>query len=128
MSYNFSHRISLFEGSSTDNKVVKAISSLIKPTDKVMVLLDSNHTHEHVLNELTTWSSFVTPGNYLVVSDTIVEEIPTQTHRVRPWGPGNNPLTALEKFLEKDTNFTRENLYNFKAINSFTRNGYLKRS
>lgn len=126
--YNFSERIHLYEGSSTDPAIIDKIASHIKPTDKVMVLLDSNHTHEHVYNELKVWSSFVTPGNYLIVSDTIVEELPKQTHRPRPWGIGNNPMTALNKFLEGNPEeFTRENLYNKKALSSYTRNGYIKR-
>ena len=124
--YNFSNRINLFQGSSTDSKIVNDISAKIKPTDKVMVLLDSNHTHEHVYNELQSWSKFVTSGNYLIVSDTIIEEIPEQKHRPRPWGAGDNPMTAVNKFLSENNRFTQKNLYNQKALSSYTRNGYLK--
>ncbi len=127
MKYNFSSRIKLFEGSSIDESIVNAIRDIIKPTDKVMVLLDSNHTHAHVYEELKIWESFVTSGQYLVISDTIVEEIPEQTHRSRSWGHGDNPMTALNQFLSENNKFTRENDYNHKAICSFTRNGYLKR-
>jgi cephalosporin hydroxylase len=126
MKYNFSNRIKLFEGSSTDESIVNAIRNIIKPTDKVMVLLDSNHTHAHVYDELKIWESFVTSGQYLVISDTIVEEIPEQTHRSRPWGHGDNPMTALNQFLSENNKFTRDNDYSHKAICSFTRNGYLK--
>ncbi len=126
MRYNFSNRIKLFEGSSIDPAIVKEVTQLIKPHDKVMVLLDSNHTHEHVYDELNAWSSFVTSGSYLVVSDTVIEEIPAQTHRSRPWGHGNNPRTALDKFLSENSKFTRDNDYNYKAISSYTRNGYVK--
>lgn len=126
MKYKFSNRIQLFEGSSIDQKIVKKFSQLIKPEDKVMVLLDSNHTHEHVYEELKIWAPFVTSGNYIVVSDTVIEEIPAQTHRPRPWGHGNNPRTALDKFLLETKNFTRENIYNHKAMSSYTRNGYIK--
>lgn len=124
--YNFADRINLFQGSSTDPKIVDEISQHIKPEDKVMVLLDSNHTHEHVYNELKAWSKFVTPGNYLVVSDTIVEELPEQKHRPRAWGIGDNPMTAANSFLDENKRFTRDNLYNQKALSSYTRNGYLK--
>lgn len=127
MKYKFSNRIKLFEGSSTDSSIFESVSQLIKPTDKVLLLLDSNHTHEHVYDELNMWSQFVKPGGYIVVSDTVIEEIPEQTHRQRPWGKGNNPRTAIDKFLEENKNFTRDNIYNFKALNSFTRSGYIKR-
>lgn len=126
MKYNFSNRIKLFEGSSTDQEIIKSVKQFIKPNDKVMVLLDSNHTHEHVYDELNAWASFITSGNYLVVSDTVIEEIPEQTHRPRPWGYGNNPRTALDQFLSENSKFTRENQYNYKAISSYTRNGYAK--
>ena len=124
--YNFSHRINLFKGSSTDQSIIEQISKYIKPTDNVMVLLDSNHTHEHVYNELKAWSRFVTPGNYLIVSDTIVEELPEQKHRPRAWGIGDNPMTATNQFLAETDQFTRDNIYNQKALSSYTRNGYLK--
>lgn len=127
MKYKFSERIKLFEGSSTDPEIVNSVKHLVKPSDKVMVLLDSNHTHEHVYNELNIWSKFVTSNNYLIVSDTIIEEIPEQSHRPRVWGHGNNPMTATNLFLSENKCFTRENIYNSKAINSFTRSGYLKR-
>jgi cephalosporin hydroxylase len=126
MQYPFSKRINLFEGSSTDPQVYEEIKKLIKPTDKVMVLLDSNHTHEHVFEELKVWSSLVTPGQYLVVSDTIIEDIPPQAHRVRSWGPGNNPKTALREFLKQTNRFNPDNYYNNKALATFTCEGYLE--
>jgi cephalosporin hydroxylase len=126
MKYRFSNRISLLEGSSIDPEIIKTVSAQIKPKDKVMVILDSNHTHEHVYEELKEWSPYVTPKSYLIVSDTIVEEIPIQEHRPRPWGHGNNPMTAVNQFLSENKRFTRENMYNHKAINSYSRNGYLK--
>jgi cephalosporin hydroxylase len=126
MKYRFSNRVTLLEGSSIDPEIVKKVSEKIKPKDKVMVILDSNHTHEHVYEELKVWSPYVTSENYLIVSDTVVEEIPIQEHRPRPWGHGNNPMTAVNQFLLENKKFTRNNVYNHKAINSFTRNGYLK--
>ena len=126
MKYNFSKRIKLFEGSSTDQSIVDEIASYIKPDDKVVLMLDSNHTEEHVYQELLTWAPFVKSGGYIIVSDTIIEEIPEQTHRPRPWGKGNNPMTALDKFLSDNGDFTRDNDYNYKALASCTRNGYVK--
>lgn len=124
--YNFSHRINLFEGSSTDLNIVDSITRHINKDHKVMILLDSNHTHNHVYEELKTWSPFVTPGNYLIISDTVIEEIPIQHHRPRAWRHGNNPKTAVNEFLSVDNRFTLNNPYNHKAINSYTRNGYLE--
>ena len=94
-----------------------------------MVILDSNHTHEHVFSELHAYKDFITTGSYIIVSDTVIEEIPQQTHRPRNWGQGNNPRTAVDAFLAaaEGFSFSRDNEYNKKAINSFTRNGYLKR-
>lgn len=123
---NFSNRLDLIEGSSTDTAISEKVKGKIKPTDKVMVILDSNHTDQHVYNELEIYAPLVSEGSYLVVSDTIVEEIPEQTHRPRPWGHGNNPRTAIDRFLKNNDQFTRDNTYNYKAINSFTRNGYMK--
>ena len=124
--YKFSNRIHLYSGSSTDEGIVNRISSHIKEDDTVMLLLDSNHTHEHVYNELQVFSKFIKPGGYIVVSDTIIEEIPEQIHRPRPWGKGDNPRTALDKFLLENERFSRDNEYNHKALNSYTRNGYVK--
>ena len=62
-----------------------------RPAERVMVVLDSNHTHEHVLAELEAYAGMVSPGQYLVVADTVVEHIPEQVHRPRPWGPGEQP-------------------------------------
>ncbi len=128
MKYAFSERIHLIEGSSTDQKILKQVQDLIAASDKVMVILDSNHTHEHVFNEIQLYKDFVSKDSYLVVSDTIVEEIPIQLHRPRSWGHGNNPRTAADLFLKSETFFSRDNEYNKKAINSFTRNGYLKKA
>lgn len=120
-----SSRISLIEGSSIDPEIFKRVASQIPSGSKVMMVLDSNHTHDHVYQELNLWSPLVTSGNYIIVSDTIVEHIPTQDHRPRPWGPGNNPGTAALKFLEENTRFTSSNKYSDRAIASFNPSGYL---
>jgi cephalosporin hydroxylase len=124
--YPFSDRIHLLQGSSTDPEIVQAISSMVDPGDSVMVLLDSNHTHEHVLEELRLYAPLVTPGQYLVVSDTIVEDIPAQEHRPRPWGPGDNPKTALWEYLGETDRFEEDAYINAKLLTTFTPNGYMK--
>lgn len=125
MSCPVSSRISLIEGSSIDPEIFKRVASQIPSGSKVIMVLDSNHTHDHVYQELNLWSPLVTSGNYIIVSDTIVEHIPTQDHRPRPWGPGNNPGTAALKFLEENSRFTSSNKYSDRAIASFNPSGYL---
>jgi cephalosporin hydroxylase len=126
MSTPVSNRISLIEGSSSDPEVYRQVAERIPVDSNVLVILDSNHTHKHVLAELNLWSTLVRPGNYIIVSDTIVEVIPTQTHRPRPWGPGNNPMTGMREFLQANDRFTSENTYSQRTYASFNPSGYLK--
>lgn len=126
MSCPVSSRISLIEGSSIDKSLFDNVAARIPKGSKVMMVLDSNHTHEHVYKELTLWSPLVHADSYIIVSDTIVEHIPAQDHRPRPWGPGNNPGTAAIKFLSENPRFTSENSYSDRAIASFNPAGYLK--
>ncbi|MDQ1423336.1 MAG: hypothetical protein QOD72_834, partial [Acidimicrobiaceae bacterium] len=81
-------RIDLIEGSSIDPAVVAQVAALAGAVERVMVILDSNHTHQHVLAELEAYAPMVTPGQFLVVADTVIEHIPVQNHRPRPWAPG----------------------------------------
>src|SRR5262245_29517193 len=126
MAYPFSNRIHLYKGSSTDEAIAAKVKSHIKPQDQVMVLLDSNHTHDHVLNELRLYAPLVTKGQYLVVSDTVVEDIPLQTHRPRPWGPGNNPKTALRSYLKETNRFESDPYLNAKLLLTYSPEGYCR--
>ena len=126
MSYPFSNRIHLLKGSSTDESIVSKVKSMIPAGSKVMVLLDSNHTHEHVLDELRAYAPLVTRSQYLIVSDTIVEDIPPQTHRPRAWGPGNNPKTALFQYLKETDRFEIDAYSNDKLLTTFSPMGYVK--
>ena len=126
MSCPVSSRISLIEGSSIDKDLFKGVASKIPKNSTVMMVLDSNHTHDHVYDELNLWSPLVQAGSYIIVSDTVVEHIPAQEHRPRPWGPGNNPGTAALKFLRENPRFTSENSYSDRAVASFNPAGYLK--
>jgi cephalosporin hydroxylase len=92
-----------------------------------MVVLDSNHTHEHVLAELRFYASLVTVGQFLVVADTFVEHIPPQEHRPRPWGPANNPATALRAWLEEADGFEPDPFVNAKLLLTASPGGYLRR-
>jgi cephalosporin hydroxylase len=126
MAYPFSSRIHLYKGSSTAPDIVAKIKAHIEPGQSVMVLLDSDHTHAHVLDELRIYGPLVTKGQFLVVSDTIVDDIPTQTHRPRRWGPGNNPKTALREYLASGAKFEEDTFVNGKLLITFSPNGYLR--
>jgi cephalosporin hydroxylase len=94
---------------------------------KVMVVLDSSHTHQHVLAELRAYAPLVGRGQYLVCCDTVVDRIPVQAHRARPWGPGNNPLTALRTFLAEFPRFERDRALEDKLLLTCNPGGYLRR-
>jgi len=121
-----SDRIVLIEGGSTDEDTVKKIKSILNGSKKCLVLLDSYHTHEHVLKELNIYSEFVENGQYLICGDTIVEHIPAQDHRPRPWGPGNNPATAVLEFLSNNKRFALDKDIDNKLLLSCHPGGYLK--
>lgn len=124
----FGDRVMLIEGSSVDPAVLDQIRLTLDADDEVMVVLDSDHTHAHVLEELNLYSSLVTQGQFLVVADTIVESIPEQTHRPRAWGQGNNPATAVKEFLSSNVDFELDDRVNSKSILSSSRGGYLRRA
>lgn len=126
MAYPFSNRVHLYKGSSTDASVVAKVKSHVKPGQTVMVLLDSNHSHDHVLNELRTYAPLITKGQYLVVSDTVVEDIPVQTHRARPWGPGNSPGTALKAYLGETDRFEVDRNIGDKLLLTYTPDAYCR--
>jgi cephalosporin hydroxylase len=126
MAYPFSHRMHLYKGSSTDPNIVARIKSHVAPGQSVMVLLDSNHTHEHVLAELELYAPLITKGQFLVVSDTVVEDIPPQDHRPRPWGPGNNPKSALTTHLKSTDRFVVDDYLNTKLSLSYSPGGYCR--
>jgi cephalosporin hydroxylase len=119
-------RISLIQGSSIDPTIVDQIKQLIKPEDRVMVILDSNHTHAHVLEELGFYSPFVTKGCYLVVMDTVVEDMPEDYFPDRPWGKGDNPKTAVHQFLKTSDRFEIDEYIHNKLLITVAPDGYLK--
>lgn len=118
-------RIILINASSIDDRTVAQVRSIIGDCREVMPILDSYHTHEHVLKELRNYSQFVGKGHYLVCGDTVVEDIPVQSHRDRPWGPGNNPKTAMEEFLREDSRFRCDKTINSKLLFTCNPGGYL---
>ena len=100
-----SNRITMIEGSSIEPYTVDKVWEYAKDFNNVMVFLDSNHTHDHVLAELKAYAPLVSPQSYCLVFDTHVEDVPASFYSNRPWGPGDNPKTALREYLSilKDT-------------------------
>jgi len=119
-------RISMIEGSSIAKSVFKKVYDFSKRKKKVMVFLDSNHTYEHVLQELKLYSPLVTKGSYLVVYDTVIDEMPDSFFTNRPWNKKNNPKKAVKKFLEKNNRFKIDNSIDKKLLITVAPDGYLK--
>ncbi|MBA3867851.1 MAG: cephalosporin hydroxylase family protein [Anaerolineae bacterium] len=121
-----SKRISLVEGSSIDTQVIQKVRELAVNSKKVLVILDSNHTHEHVLQELELYSPLVTQGSYVVVFDTLIEDIPDEFFDDRPWGKGNNPKTAAQEFLKTNDRFEIDRAISDKLLITVAPEGYLR--
>lgn len=122
-----SDRITLIEGSSLDADVVAQVRAITGDSRETLVHLDSSHTHAHVLAELKTFAPFVGKDHYLICGDTVVERIPPQLHRPRPWGPGNNPKTALDEFLRGNDEWVVDPQFDRKSLLSSNPGGYLRR-
>jgi len=121
-------RIQLFEGSSVSDEIVKEVKKIASQKKKIMVCLDSNHTHEHVLQELNLYADLTTMGSYCVVFDTVIEEMPKNWDwGTRGWGVGNNPKTAISEFLKTNDNFIVNTNVDGKLLISVAPGGYLKR-
>jgi len=123
-----SHRIVMIEGSSVSQGVVDQVKSITSGAKSMIVSLDSHHTHEHVLKELELYTPFVSVGSYCVVFDTAVEDLSREFPIIdRPWGPGNNPKTAVWEFLKKNDQFVIDKDIETKILITAAPDGYLKR-
>lgn len=91
------------------------------------MLLDSNHTHDHVLKELKAYAPLVSKGSYCIVYDTIIEDLPEDIFKDRPWGPGNNPKTAVYEYLKNYSDFEIDKTIQDKLLISVAPEGYLKK-
>lgn len=124
--HRLAHRIELIQGSSVEDGVVERVRALAAGCRRILVALDSNHTHDHVLAELRAYSGFVGAGSYLIVLDTCVEQLPAEFSRDRPWGPGNSPMTAVDQFLGENDRFAVDETMDRKLIVSVSPRGYLR--
>ena len=126
-SHPLSSYIQMIQGSSIDKGVVEQVMSIAGGYSKILVCLDSNHTHEHVWEELKAYAPLVSKGSYCVVFDTIVEDMPKEMFPDRPWGPGNNPKTAVFEFLKTHPEFEIDKSIDNKLLISVAPDGFLKR-
>ncbi|MDQ0016171.1 cephalosporin hydroxylase [Variovorax boronicumulans] len=122
-----SRRITMIEGSSIAAEVIAQVQQKAAGKKSVLVCLDSNHTHAHVLAELQAYAPLATVGSYCVVFDTIVEHLPMDMFPDRPWGPGDNPKTAVHEYLKTHPEFEIDRAIDNKLMISVAPDGYLKR-
>lgn len=122
-----SARIQMIQGSSISPEVIEQVKAVAKNYQRVLVCLDSNHTHNHVLAELEAYAPLTSVGSYCVVFDTIVEEMPKAMFPDRPWGPGDNPKTAVWEYLKTHLEFAIDKSIDHKLLISVAPDGYLKR-
>jgi cephalosporin hydroxylase len=120
-------RIQMIQGSSIAPEIVAQIKAIAADYSRILVCLDSNHTHEHVLEELKAYAPLVSKGSYCVVFDTIVEDLPKEMFPDRSWGPGNNPKTAVWDFLKSHPEFEIDKSIDHKLLISVAPDGFLKR-
>jgi cephalosporin hydroxylase len=126
----YARQVALWEGDSSSNDAHEVVSAYIdrnSPNEPVLLVLDSDHSESHVLNELTNFSDLLPAGSLVMVADTIIEEFPRDYYQNRPWNVGNNPMTAVRKFLAEDTRFSAADNWNRRALTSEFRDGILKK-
>lgn len=119
-------RIQMIQGSAIDEDVARQVYEVAKDKKRVLVILDSNHTHDHVLKELQLYSHLVTKGSYLVVFDTIIEDMPENFFPDRPWDKGDNPKTAVWEFLKTNDRFEIDREIQNKLLITVAPDGYLR--
>jgi len=119
-------RIMMIEGSSIDEKIISKVKKICKGKEKIIVILDSNHSHKHVQKELQLYSPLVKKGGYLIVLDTGIEDMPKKFFKNRPWNKGNNPKTAVREFLKTNSRFKIDKEFDNKLLITSAPEGYLK--
>lgn len=120
-------RITMMEGSSIDPDMIACVRDFSKGYTRTLVLLDSNHTHDHVLAELHAYAPLVSEGSYCVVFDTVIEYMNEDAFPNRPWGRGNNPMTSVDAYLREHPEFEIDTLMDAKLLISVAPRGYLRR-
>jgi cephalosporin hydroxylase len=120
-------RIEMIQGSSVAPQVVAQVHAAAAGKQRVLISLDSNHTHEHVLAELKAYAPLTSVGSYCVVFDTVIEDMPASMFPDRPWGPGDNPKTAVFAYLKEHPEFEIDKSVDHKLLVTVAPDGFLKR-
>jgi cephalosporin hydroxylase len=120
--------ISTIEGDSTAPDVVEKVAEACRRHERVLVILDSNHTRDHVAAELARYADFVSIGSYLIVMDTVIAQLPAEAFGDRPWDAHNSPWTAVQEFLGRDGRFQVAAGVNDRLLASSAPGGYLIRT
>ena len=120
-------KMELIQGSSIAPEIIQQVRSHADGVDRVLVSLDSNHTHEHVLAELNGYAELVSVGSYCIVFDTAIEDLPAGSFPDRPWDVGNNPKTAVHEWLKSHPEFQVDKDIDSKLLISVAPDGYLRR-
>jgi cephalosporin hydroxylase len=126
-SHPMASRIQMIQGSSIAPDIIHRVKEAAASYSRVLVCLDSNHTHDHVLAELNAYADLTSVGCYCVVFDTIIEDMPKEQFPDRPWGPGNNPKTAVCEFLKSHSEFEIDKTIEQKLQITVAPDGYLRR-
>ena len=120
--------IQMIQGSSVSSDIIEQVKKEAKKYKNVLVCLDSNHTHDHVLAELQAYAPLTSVDSYCVVFDTIIEDISKEmVPAKRSWGHGNNPKTAVREFLKTHQEFEIDKSIEDKLQITAAPDGYLKR-
>jgi cephalosporin hydroxylase len=122
-----SKKITMYQGSSIDEEMIARVHEFAKKGKKIMVILDSNHTHEHVLAELRAYAHLTSVGSYCTIFDTIIEDLPKGSFPDRPWDKGDNAKTAVWEYLKKCDDFVIDKDIENKILITVAPDGYLKR-
>ena len=122
-----SSRIEMMQGSAIDEELVAAVAARAAKAERVLVILDSNHTHDHVLRELELYAPLVSPESYCIVMDTLVEDLDDGLFPDRPWGKGDNPKTAVWEYLKTHPEFEIDHAIHEKLLLTVAPDGYLRR-
>ena len=120
-------RIRMIQGSSIAPEIIRQVKEVASSYNRILVCLDSNHTHEHVLGELEAYAPLTSVGSYCVVFDTVIEDLPADMFPDRSWGPGDNPKTAIYEYLETHPEFEIDRNIQHKLLITVAPDGYLKR-
>lgn len=120
-------KITMFEGSSINGEMIAKVKAFASESKRILLVLDSNHTHDHVLAELEAYASLVSVGSYCCVFDTVIEDMPEGSFPDRPWDKGDNPKTAVKAFLQNNNDFEIDKDIENKILITVSPDGYLKR-